>query len=422
MEEQIFDTRPDDVDEKPLSNGVTLFNGKYRIEKKLAQGTFGITYLAETRMQGNLGNIATKVAIKEFFLKGSNTRSGNSTSVTGSQGQEFLDYKRKFIIEAKNLAKMSQYDDIVNVYDVFEENNTAYFAMEFIDGGNLDEYILQNGNIPESQAIGYIKSIAGALKHLHDNNMVHLDMKPKNIMRRKDGKLYLIDFGLAKQYDANGEPESSTKIGLGTPGYAPIEQADFKGGFAPTLDIYALGATFYKMLTGVTPPNSSDIFNYKDGFEPLARKLRQRSVSESTIAIVSKAMELKKFNRFQTVSEFLSALEQPGYRNTSSSNDDTTIRSDMFVETNVSNDAEDQKTLEKLLRSLIANEEYKDAYNLCLDYIDSGKCKDYALTRSSEIAVLVKKQNNRKSAKQMILVIIVLIIATILSVVFSINR
>ncbi len=419
MDDQILDTTLEDTEALPLPNGVTLCNGKYRIVKKLAQGSFGITYLAETCMQGNLGNLTTKVAIKEFFLKRDNTRSGNSKSVSGSLGQEFFDYKRKFIVEAKNLAKMSRYDDIVNVYDVFEENNTAYFAMEFIDGGSLDEYILKNGNIPENQAIGYIKSIAGALKHLHDNNMVHLDVKPKNIMRRKDGKLYLIDFGLAKQYDANGEPESSTTIGLGTPGYAPLEQANFKGGFAPTLDIYALGATFYKMLTGVTPPESSDIFNYKDGFAPLARKLRQNGVSERIIAIVAKAMELKKFNRYQSVDEFLSALEQQDYINPSPSYDDTVIRANQFVQTNVSNDAEDQKTLEKLLRSLIANEEYRKAYNLCIDYIEANKCKDYALERSSEITVLLKKQTKRKTVVNIILWIILSIVGMALGIAFA---
>ena len=288
-----------------LNPNTTLQSGKYRIIKKIGQGTFGITYLAESQIQGNLGNINIQVAIKEFFMKETNTRSSNNTSVTGSQSDIFIKYREKFKTEAKNLAKMSNYDDIVKVFDVFEENNTAYFSMEYIQGSNLDDFI-KLGKLTEADAIRYIKDIATALKHLHDNRMLHLDLKPKNVMRNNDGELFLIDFGLSKQYDENGEPESSSTIGLGTQGYAPLEQANFKGEFAPTLDIYALGATFYKMLTGVTPPPATDIFN--DGFESLAQKMSSYGISEKTIAIVEKAMRIRKASRYQSVDEFLSAL------------------------------------------------------------------------------------------------------------------
>ncbi len=249
-----------------LQPNTPLQCGKYRIKKILGQGTFGITYLASMQVIGDGCDMEIDVAVKEFFMQECNTRNPQNTSVTGSQSELFKKYQDKFMTEAKNLEKMSKYGDIVKIYDVFEENNTAYFSMEYVEGLNLDDYIKQCGRLPESEAIECIKSIATALKHLHDNKMLHLDLKPKNIMRRNDGKLYLIDFGLSKQFDDKGEPESSTSIGLGTPGYAPIEQANFKGVFAPTLDIYALGATFYKMLTGVTAPESSEIFN--TGFSP----------------------------------------------------------------------------------------------------------------------------------------------------------
>lgn len=291
-----------------LNPNTTLQSGKYRIQKVLGQGTFGITYLATMKVNGSGCDMEVDVAIKEFFMKEQNTRSDENSSVTGSQSELFRQYREKFKTEAKNLAKMSDFDDIQTIYDVFEENNTAYFAMEYIDGINLNEYIKQNGRLSESEAVDISKSIAKALKHLHNNNMLHLDLKPKNVMRRNDGKIYLIDFGLSKQYDEKGEPESSSTIGLGTPGYAPLEQANFKGGFAPTLDIYALGATLYKMLTGETPPESSDIFN--DGFESLLQKMRSFSISEKTIAVVEKAMQVRKSNRYQSVDEFLAALEQ----------------------------------------------------------------------------------------------------------------
>ena len=170
----------------------------------------------------------------------------------------------------------------------------------------MDDYIKLRGKYSEADAIDGVRAVATALKHLHDHNMVHLDLKPKNIMRRTDGKLYLIDFGLSKQYDQNGNPDSSSTIGLGTPGYAPLEQSNYKGGFAPTLDIYALGATFYKMLTGVTPPEATDIFN--DGFDSLKNTMQSIGVGSATIAIVEKAMQFKKLDRYQTVDEFLAAL------------------------------------------------------------------------------------------------------------------
>ena len=147
---------------------------------------------------------------------------------------------------------------------------------------------------------------AEALAYMHSHNIIHLDLKPKNIMRDKAGNLLLIDFGLSKQYDEKGEPESSTSIGLGTPGYAPIEQANFKqdGTIPVTLDIYALGATLFKMLTGQTPPEASTILN--DGFPTLL--LQQAGVSAATIAVVEKAMSPMRKQRFQSMNEMLQAI------------------------------------------------------------------------------------------------------------------
>ena len=384
-----------------LAPNTTLQNGKYRIIKAIGQGTFGITYLAAMQESGDGCDLEVEVAVKEFFMKEANTRNAqDESSVTGSQSELFIKYRDKFKTEAKNLEKMSRYGDIVKIYDVFDENNTAYFSMEYIDGVNLDDYIKQCGHIAENEAVEYIKKIATALKHLHDSRMLHLDLKPKNVMRSNDGRLYLIDFGLSKQYLDNGEAESSSTIGLGTAGYAPIEQANFKGGFAPTLDIYALGATFYKMLTGITAPESSDIYN--NGFAPLTQQMQSCSISTKTISVVEKAMQLRKADRFQSVDEFLNAF------------DGTIIEPPPPEPKPLS--LGDEDVLEKLLNDLVANQEYKRAYNLCLDYIDSGKCKDYALKRSSEITFLLKKQNNRKTTLQVILMIIITIVATIIAV------
>ena len=148
----------------------------------------------------------------------------------------------------------------------FEDNNTIYYVMEYIDGDSLDDYIAKKNGIKEVKAIEIVKEIGCCNLFHSQDKMLHLDLKPKNMMRKESGDVLLIDFGLSKQYDEKGEPESSTKVGAGTPGYAPIEQASYRDGkgFPVTMDVYALGGTLFKMLTRVRPPEASDILN--DGF------------------------------------------------------------------------------------------------------------------------------------------------------------
>ena len=175
--------------------------------------------------------------------------------------------------------------------------------MEYIGGGSLDEYIRKNGGLSERESLEFILQIGDALSVMHRDRMLHLDLKPQNVMRRADGELVLIDFGLSKHFDENGEPESSTRIGFGTRGYAPMEQANYKrgSGFPATLDIYALGATLFKTLVGVTPPEASEVFN--EGF-PEA-EMRECGVGDDLIRLTSWAMEPMKAKRPQSVDEFL---------------------------------------------------------------------------------------------------------------------
>lgn len=293
-----------------LKSGHSLQHGTYRIEKVLGQGSFGITYLATAKFttQGNLGkmDVEAKVAIKEFFMSEVNSRLQDGNSVDGSSGSVFTNYRKKFKKEAENLSKLS-HPSIVKVFDVFDENNTTYYVMEFLEGTNLDDYIKMNGFLSENEAISIINEIGGALAYMHSQKMLHLDIKPKNIMRKSDGKDYLIDFGLSKQFTEDGEPESSTSIGLGTPGYAPIEQSGYKqdGTFPATLDVYALGATMFKMLTGQRPPEATNILN--EGFPD--SELSNYGVSNHTVMVVEKAMAPVKKKRFQNVTTFLKGLE-----------------------------------------------------------------------------------------------------------------
>ena len=288
----------------------TLLKGQayhYSIEKVLGQGSFGITYLASVRMAGALGAIDAniRVAVKEFYMKDVNGRQGTAVTV-GSKGGLYADYKRKFSREAVNLSKL-KHPGIVKVIEFFEANVTAYYVMEYHSGGSLDRRIAATGGLSQTETLRLTRQITSALSFMHSKRMLHLDLKPSNIMLTADGQPVLIDFGLAKQYDANGQPENSTTIGGGTPGYSPIEQASYHDGkgFPVTMDIYALGATMFKMLTGHTPPVASDILN--DGFP--YNELRQHGVADTLSATIAKAMAPMRSDRFQTVEELTASWD-----------------------------------------------------------------------------------------------------------------
>ncbi len=288
----------------------TLLHGgsyDYKIVKTLGQGSFGITYLAAVQMRGELGSIdaTVYVAIKEFFMHEVNGRDG-STVTSGNQAGVYEKYKSKFIKESINLSKLND-DNIIRVIEAFEANNTVYYAMEFMDGGSLDDLIKNNNGLSEHDVLQYAVQIGKALKSMHSKNMLHLDLKPSNVMIH-DGKAILIDFGLSKQYDEDGEAESSTTIGGGTAGYAPLEQTNFNGekneGLPVTMDIYAFGATLFKMGTGHKPPVASDILN--EGFP--SNDLSTKGISQKLIDIISKSMEPLRKNRFQSIEEVMNEL------------------------------------------------------------------------------------------------------------------
>lgn len=293
--------------EDALSIG-TIVKGKaysYKIRKVLGQGSFGITYLASVKMSGALGTLDTEVfvAIKEFFMKEINGRE-DSTVITSSKDGAFSYYKSKFIHEAENLSRL-KHPNIIKVVESFEGNNTAYYVMEYVEGGSLDELINKSNGLSESECIKYSCQIGKALEYMHSHKMLHLDLKPNNIMLHKNGQIVLIDFGLAKQFGADGKPETSTTIGYGTPGYAPIEQANYRdnqvGIFPATMDIYAFGATMYKILTGHRPVEASIILN--DGFP--VDEFKHISCSKQILDIVQKCMSPIKKDRYQKMTELL---------------------------------------------------------------------------------------------------------------------
>ena len=291
-----------------LPKNTLLQGGKYKIEKVLGQGGFGITYLASQKIsiEGPIGQIETeiKLAIKEFFMKDVCNRDDNSNVVSipsiGSK-QMAERFKQKFIKEAWNISKL-KHPHIIKVVDVFEENDTAYYVMEYHGNGSLNSRVKASGAMPEDEATKYILQIADALDYIHKQQMNHLDIKPDNVLLNNNGEAVLIDFGLSKCYDADGEQTSSTPIGVSV-GYAPLEQSRIGGVgiFSPATDIYSLGATFYKLVTGQTPPDASEVLD--EGLPEMPD-----NISSKTQNAITQAMEARRKKRPQSVEEFLKLL------------------------------------------------------------------------------------------------------------------
>ena len=284
-----------------LKKGVSLQNGKYIIGSTLGQGGFGITYEAE---QTSLGR---KVAVKEFFMKDICNRDGATShvSVPSVGSKELVEkFRQKFIREAKMIAGLN-HGHIVKIIDVFEENGTAYYVMEYLGGGCLGDGVKAGKSFPEQEALNGIRQIAEALEYLHKKGIIHFDVKPSNVLKDEDGNLKLIDFGISKHYDEAGVQTSSTPVGI-SKGYAPLEQyqqgSDIKS-FTPATDVYSLGATLYALLSGTNPPEASVI--YEDGLPIID------GVSPSVMRAIEKAMQPRRKERPQSVAEFLSLLDGP---------------------------------------------------------------------------------------------------------------
>lgn len=353
--------------QQQLATETLLHGGTYKIEKVLGQGSFGITYLAEHT------NLGRKVAIKEFFMKELNSR-GEDGSITGmTDGSLSQNYCVKFQKEAINLSRLD-HPNIVRVTDSFSENGTFYYVMDYIEGQDLNDYV-KSHHVDEAEATSIIKFVADALIYMHEEkHMLHLDLKPGNVMRRNsDGHIFLIDFGLSKHFSEDGQPETSTTIGLGTAGYAPIEQGNRakNGEFRPTIDVYALGATFYKLLTRETPPPASDLVSDD---ELLENNLRAKEVSDNLIKIVVEAMCPNVRKRTQTIRAFKNAFDgikteaNPITNNVSSN--ETVVRTgeDETIVTSANNSLDTEENA--LANSAIQDEksrlvkEYMEAFNV----------------------------------------------------------
>ena len=299
-----------------LPDGHFLQESKYQLTHTIGQGGFGITYLGvwNTEVKGELGKIKTKVpvCVKEYFFKDYCYRDKDSYAVKvhSETGEKlFGKFKEKLIKEA-NILSAVHHPYIVNVLEVFEENNTAYIIMEYIKGCSLKYMLDKEGVLLENKVLKYTHQIGNALDFVHEKNIVHLDIKPGNILIDRDDNARLIDFGVSKRYDIEEQETSTTTLTL-SKGFASIEQYDDEGtqNFSPCPDIYSLGATMYNLLTGVVPVES--ILRATKKMLPPSEY--NSNITQKTEKAILNAMEVKPEDRFQFVKELLAAIDIPPY-------------------------------------------------------------------------------------------------------------
>ncbi len=284
----------------------TVLSGRYRIDRYLSSGGFGNTYVATNIKFGNT------VAVKEFFINKVSQREQDNVTVTVSNPGNnllFTQQLEKFNKEAQRIHAMSN-PHIVAVLDLFDENGTAYYVMDYIDGQSVAEMLSEtNQPMSEKEVRHYLPQLLDALQAVHNSGFFHLDLKPGNIMIDKSGKARLIDFGASKQEDREGGAKASSLVCY-TEGYAPIEQCEQNmKKFGPWTDIYALGATLYSMLTNDRPPKPTDIDDDRtpDKSQTL---IFPQNVSANMRTLILWMMQLRRTDRPQNVREILDFLRK----------------------------------------------------------------------------------------------------------------
>lgn len=270
--------------------------GRYVIQEVLGQGGFGITYLGIDKLYGN------KVAIKEYYPQKIAMRKAQYEDVvTVTSIEEKNNYdkgKKRFLDEAQVMARFNKNEGIVKILDFFEANNTAYIVMEYLEGITLKQYLGKYGVLQFRKLIEMMLPLLEALIEIHSQGLIHRDISPDNIMVQHNGKLKLMDFGAARDYTESGNKSLTVIL---KPGYAPPEQYQTHGVQGPWTDIYALCATIYKCLTGITPPDAiarvmDDKFKEPDQLDG--------KLSPDIKKILWKGMNIFPEERYQDIVEF----------------------------------------------------------------------------------------------------------------------
>ena len=277
----------------------TILHKKYIVGKVIGFGGFGVTYIGWDAV------LNTKVAIKEYLPSEFATRYPGQTevSVYNEQSRElFSSGLHSFVEEAQRLAKFNSVNGIVGIYDTFTENNTAYIVMEYLEGQTLSSYIKNNGPCSYAEALAIMTPILEALSVVHKNGIIHRDISPDNIFITKGGSVKLLDFGASRYATAYNSKSLSVIVKRG---YAPPEQYQRHGAQGPWTDNYAVAATMYKLMTGITPPDSMERISGDRLVPPSNQGVQIDAGSENALM---NALNLSADRRPRTAEEFLAGL------------------------------------------------------------------------------------------------------------------
>ncbi len=284
----------------------TILDDRYIIGKVVGFGGFGVTYSAWD------GKLLQRVAIKEYLPSEFSTRMPGQSRVTvfnGDKSEQFKQGLDKFVDEARRLAKFTNEDGIVRVFDCIESNDTAYIVMEFLEGETLTDYLKRTGKVPEDEAVEMLLPIMESLKSIHSKGIIHRDIAPDNIFLTSDGKVKLIDFG-ASRFATTSHSRSLTVIVK--PGYSAEEQYMSRGDQGPHTDVYSLAATLYKMITGTTPPDALErrakLENVHKDIIVDPRKI-DKGISVRRENAIMNALNIRVEDRTPTIEQFMKELE-----------------------------------------------------------------------------------------------------------------
>ena len=275
----------------------TILSGRYKIERIIGEGGFGITYEAHHVQLG------THVAIKEFFIAGKCVRKDDGQTVTfqSIKPELFEKYRKRFHDEARTLCRLHN-AHVVHVHDTFDENGTTYIVMDYVEGRTLQQIVDERGPLPYEMAVNFMAQLCEAVEHIHANHILHRDIKPDNIIITPQSNVVLIDFGSARSFVHDQEQRHTAMI---TMGYAPIEQYTSTSKKGSYTDVYAVGGVFYFILTGRKPEAATERVLNDELVPP--REINS-SISESANYTIMRALRVKPEERYQNVQDFMSDL------------------------------------------------------------------------------------------------------------------
>lgn len=279
----------------------TLLGGRYMVGQVLGFGGFGVTYI------GYDTTLERKVAIKEYLPSEFSTRIPGQTEVTtyaGERTEQFNSGLNKFLEEAQMLAKLQTANGVVQIYNSFHENNTAYIIMEYLEGKTLKTYLEETEKIPVEEAKEILHPIIVALKEVHALGIIHRDIAPDNIFLTNDGRVKLLDFGASRFATTSHSKSLSVII---KQGYAPVEQYRSRGDQGSWTDVYSLAATFYKMVTGVTPEDAMERVEKEELKKPSKLGIE---IPKNTENAIMNALNIKIEDRTHDIEQFEKELYQ----------------------------------------------------------------------------------------------------------------